>query len=251
VEAVTWIRLRQVALVAHDLESVVEQLSTTLGLRVAHRDPNLAEFGLCNAVLPLGTQFVEVVSPIRAGTAAGRYLERIGGDGGYMVIGHVGPSVTDHERLRSHVDAVGVRVALSRTTRDGYRLLQLHPADTAGSFLELDFQPGGEDPHGPWMPAGTDWQHAARTDIVSSIASVQLSVAAPDAVANRWAELSQRELTDVGLIWDNATITFTRGHGGLTAIECIGKMRGTYTIGGVEFRVRELTADETADPNLP
>ena len=81
-----WIRLRQIALVAHDLESVVGDFHSKLGLDVAFRDPGVASFGLTNAVMAAGQQFIEVVSPFREATTGGRYLERRGGDGGYMVI---------------------------------------------------------------------------------------------------------------------------------------------------------------------
>jgi hypothetical protein len=79
-------RLRQVALVARELDPVVAALERTLGLAVAFRDPGVAEFGLRNALFPVGDQFLEVVSPTQPGTTAGRLLERRGGDGGYMVI---------------------------------------------------------------------------------------------------------------------------------------------------------------------
>jgi len=234
----SWTRLRQVALVAHDLEEVVAQLGADLGLAVAHRDPAVAAFGLHNAVLPLGTQFVEVVSPTRPGTAGGRQLERLGGDGGYMVIGHVGPDVDEHDQLRRRVDELGIRVALETTDDAGYRILQLHPADTGGSFLELDHQPGGEDPHGPWMPAGEGWQDAVRTDVVSAITGVEIRVADPDEVGERWAAITGCPLEGRTLRWDNAVLTFGEGSGGLVAVECAGVADGNHHIGGVDFRVR-------------
>src|SRR5262245_25656277 len=80
------IRLRQVALVARELEEVVGALCKQLGLRICFRDPGVAEFGLHNALMLIGDQFLEVVSPTRADTTAGRLLERRGGDGGYMAI---------------------------------------------------------------------------------------------------------------------------------------------------------------------
>src|SRR5204862_6851532 len=79
-------RLRQVALVAADLEPVVGEWSAALGTGVVFRDPGVKESGLHNALWLLGDTFLEVVSPTRDGTTAGRYLERRDGDGGYMVI---------------------------------------------------------------------------------------------------------------------------------------------------------------------
>ncbi len=71
-----WIRLRQVALVARNLQEVLDDLNAVFGLEVAYRDPGVATFGLQNAVLPVGTQFIEVVSPVQEETAAGRQLDR-------------------------------------------------------------------------------------------------------------------------------------------------------------------------------
>ena len=65
-------------LAARDLDSAVEELRTALPLGEPYGDPGVAYFGLRNAVMPLGDTFVEVVSPIGEGTAAGRFLDRRG-----------------------------------------------------------------------------------------------------------------------------------------------------------------------------
>ena len=46
-----------------------------LDLEVGFRDPGVELFGLRNAVIPVGDTFLEVVSPIKEGTTAGRLLE--------------------------------------------------------------------------------------------------------------------------------------------------------------------------------
>src|SRR5260221_13760770 len=100
------VRLRQAVLVAEQLEPTAEALRTALGLGEPFRDPGVGEFGLANTVFALGDCFVEVISPTQPQTAAGRYLERQGGDGGYMVI-------FDLEQLdeaRARVSSLGVRV---------------------------------------------------------------------------------------------------------------------------------------------
>ena len=76
-----WLRLRQICLVARELELVVDDLQAVFGLEVAYRDPAVGYFGLENALLPVGNQFLEVVAPIREQTAGGRYLEKRGGGG--------------------------------------------------------------------------------------------------------------------------------------------------------------------------
>src|SRR2546421_1740808 len=79
-------KLRQTVLVARDLDAVVADLTAVLGIEVAFNDPQVREFGLRNAVMPIGDSFLEVVSPIDPKATAQRYLERRRGDGGYMLI---------------------------------------------------------------------------------------------------------------------------------------------------------------------
>jgi hypothetical protein len=232
---VTWIRLRQVALVAHDLEPIVQALGAAFGIDVAFRDPGVATFGLENAVLPVGSQFIEVVSPTREGTAGGRQLQRLGGDGGYMVICHT----DDHASVRRRVHDIGVRTVIDADDH-GYRIMQLHPSDTGGSFLEIDFQPGGDDPDGPWMPAGADWQGARRTHVVSGITEVTVQSKDPDATASRWGQITALDVDGRSLLLDNATVTFVDGaHDSLVAVTLSAADRSRAgernTICGVEF----------------
>lgn len=203
----SWVRLRQVALVAADLDHVVGELHEAFGLEVAFRDPGVARFGLHNAVLPVGNQFIEVVAPTQEGTAAGRQLERLGGDGGYMVICHT----DDHAAVRRRVDALGVRTVVDVEDHGGYRIMQLHPSDTGGSFLEIDWQPGGEDPAGPWAPAGEDWQRARRTDVVDGITAVEVQTRDPERTAERWAAVTGCTVADGALALGNATVRFVEG----------------------------------------
>jgi hypothetical protein len=229
----TWTRLRQVALVAHDLDVVVADLHDAFGLEVAFRDPAVAAFGLRNAVLPIGTQFVEVVSPTRDGTAGGRQLQRLGGDGGYMVICHT----DDHPHRRARVEELGVRIAFQGEDH-GYRIMQLHPADTGGSFLEIDFQPGGDDPHGPWSPAGPDWQRAVRTEIVDGISGVTVQSTDPARTAARWAAILDTATDTGGVITlDNATVRFIEGPvDSLVGVTLTGPSPiAARRIGGVDF----------------
>lgn len=223
------IRLRQVALVAQDLDVVLDDLNRHLGLEVAFNDPGVAVFGLRNAVLPVGTQFIEVVSPTQDGTAAGRQLERLGGDGGYMVISHT----DDQGPFRERAAGLGVRTAFEADDH-GYKIWQLHPGDTGGSFLEIDFQPGGDDPNGPWMPAGPDWQRAVRTEVVDGITAVEMVVPDPEMTAAHWSEILGQPH------FDNAEIRWSEGTGGLVAVELARSADAsgpatTHRICGIDF----------------
>ena len=103
-----WLRLRQVALVAEALAPVEQAIVDTLGVAVCYRDPAVATFGLENVLFPIGNQFLEIVAPITANTAGGRYLARRGGDGGYMII----TQCDDHAPRKARVAALGIRTVL-------------------------------------------------------------------------------------------------------------------------------------------
>ena len=178
------LRVRQLALVAHDLDPVVDDLKAVFGVEVAFNDPGVASFGLKNAVIPVGHQFVEVVAPIEENTAGGRYLDRRNGDGGYMVI----LQCDDHPPYKQRVDELGIR-KVAEAEEKNYSIMQLHPADTSGSFLEIDVQVGGEDFEGPWMPAGKNWQKAIRQEKVDGIAAAEVQSPDPAAVADRWSKI--------------------------------------------------------------
>ena len=82
----SYLRLRQICLVAPHLEPVIPDIAGIMGLNVCYRDGNVAKYGLENALLPVDTILLEVVAPTQAGTAAGRFLDKTGGRGGYMAI---------------------------------------------------------------------------------------------------------------------------------------------------------------------
>ena len=182
-----FLRLRQLCLVAHELEPVVDALCGVLGLQVCHRDPGVERFGLHNALMAVGSSFVEVVAPLLEGTAAGRHLARLGGDGGYMVI----LDCDDIAPWQRHVDAIGVRVA-SLLQTPGYTGLQLHPRDTGGALLEINHTPGGDSLAGPYWPAGPHWQDLPPSADTLAIAGATLFSADPAALAGRWAQILQR-----------------------------------------------------------
>ena len=244
-----WVRLRQVALVARELEPVVDELHRHLGLEVAYRDPAVAMFGLHNAVMPAGNQFIEVVAPVRDDTAAGRYLDRRHGDGGYMVI----LQCSEHERRRERVRELGVRTAFEHVG-DEYRIMQLHPADTGGSFLEIDEQVGGEALDGPWEPAGPDWKRARRTQRIAGVVAAELQSPDPDRLAARWSDILELPTTSAGdaalIELDGATLRFVpdedgrgEGLGGIDLQLAPGAEPPDVTaIGGVRLRFVEDTA---------
>jgi hypothetical protein len=216
------LRLRQIALVArHDLVAAQEFIDT-LGVAIAFHDPGIKNLGLHNTLMPIGTQLLEIVAPITEGTTAERYIERRKGAGGYMVI----TQTDDHPPRRARVDELGIRI-VGQFHDDDFTNMQLHPADTGGSFLEIDQQTGGEDPMGPWSPAGKNWQQAIRTDLVSAITAAEIQCEDPERVASRWSEIVEIERADADGVptipLENASLRFvqaTDGRGeGLAGID--------------------------------
>ena len=201
-----WLRLRQIALVAQELAPVEQALIDVLGVEVCFRDPGVAHFGLENALFPVGNQLLEVVAPIQENTAGGRYLERRGGDGGYMVI----TQCDDHAPRRARVESLGVRIA-HQFNVDDFNNMQLHPKDTGATFFEIDEQLG-TDAHavdGPWEPAGPNWQRARHVDKVTSITAAELQCDDPAAVAKRWGEIAELPVSsNLTIALDNATLRF-------------------------------------------
>ena len=80
----SYLRLRQICLVAPHLEPAISDISAIMGLDVCYRDGNVAKYGLENALLPADTILLEVVAPFQPGTAAGRFLDKTVSRGGYM-----------------------------------------------------------------------------------------------------------------------------------------------------------------------
>lgn len=174
------IRLRQIALVARDLDSAIEQAQAHLATSVCFRDPGVAEFGLRNALFRIGDQFLEIVSPIAEGTTAGRLLDRVGGDTGYMALFEV----DDLDARMAHLGGLGVRTVWSGDFRP-IRGRHLHPKDTGGTLVSLD-QP---DSVGAWHWGGPTWREHAPSATASAINGIELSCPDPVGCAARWAEL--------------------------------------------------------------
>lgn len=254
------LRMRQICLVAQDLDHVESHLRGVFGLEVCHRDPGLARFGLHNFLMPIGNGFLEVVSPFQPGTAGGRYIQRRGGDGGYMVIMQCDNIV---ER-RNHVAALGIRVVLDSAS-DETNGIQLHPKDVPGAIAELRWNRGGDAPDGPWNPAGPH-EHVTesrRDHVARALTAAELQSSDPAAMAARWSEVVQRPVSSDGGVptieLDDAVLRFVEdadGRGdGLGGLDVsvrdrdhviaaarhhelrVSEDQSTIMLGGVRFRL--------------
>jgi catechol 2,3-dioxygenase-like lactoylglutathione lyase family enzyme len=182
-------RVRQVALVARDLDAVVADCCAVLGVEVGFRDPEIAVFGLRNALMPVGDTFLEVVSPVRPDATAARFLERRQGDGGYMVI----VQTDDLDVARARLATLGVRVVFE-VALDDVATMHLHPRDVGGAILSLDVARPPES----WHWAGPTWRDHVRSEVSNTIEGVELQADDPAAMAARWSAILARPSRQTG-----------------------------------------------------
>ena len=130
-------------------------------------------------VFAFGDQFVEIVSPTRAGTTAGRLIERRG-DCGYMLI----LQTDDFERELTRFERMGVRRVLAKDLPD-IRAMHLHPKDIGGAIVSID-QPV---PPQSWRWGGPGWQVQGGRAGQQRVVGITIGATDPSAMATRWAEV--------------------------------------------------------------
>ena len=183
-------------------DPIVSDLSQLFGLEVAFNDPGVGHFGLENAVMPLGTDFLEVVSPIEENTTAGRYLQKRGGDGGYMVI----IQVDDFDKTKSLVHDNEIEIVWDTDLPEA-KAIHLHPKQMGGAIVSLDWM----NPKESWKWAGPEWNKYI-TDDIKGIDGVEIQANNPEEMFNRWKDIldaSNINESEKKIYLDNTWISFT------------------------------------------
>lgn len=208
-------RLRQAVVAARELDAVAGELRERLHLNEPFADPGVAHFGLRNAVFALGDTFLEVVSPTEPDTAAGRLIERRGGDCGYMLMFQV----EDLGPRRIAAGELSIREVFEVSLDDMVEV-HLHPADIRGAIVSLS-QPA---PPQSWRWGGPDWESrsAAR-----SISGATVEVPEARVTAERWRAVLGEEPEWLG-------IRLTDGDRGLSEVVIEG-LETEFTLAGVRF----------------
>jgi hypothetical protein len=188
-------------------------------------------FGLSNVVYALGDTFLEVVSPAQENTAAGRYLTRLGGDTGYMVI----VQVDDIQEARARAEGLAVRTVWQSDLEDIHGT-HLHPKDTGGAILSLD----SAEPPESWRWAGPGWD---KRSVPGRLEAVEIQSGEPEPLARRWAGILGRQERDGVIELDQGAVRFVPDRDGrgerLSGVEVTvpGAREETLEIGGVRLRV--------------
>ena len=246
-----YIRLRQICLVAPKLEPLIGDIAGIMGLSVCYRDGNVAKYGLENALLPVDTILLEVVAPFQPGTAAGRFIGKTGGRGGYMAIF----CCDDPDERGAHAKAMDVRTA-NVIDHAPYHGVQLHPRDCRAAFIEFNHTDGSDDVLGPYPPAGPDWQKSIRKDVTRALVGVEMQSPEPEVLAEHWGKIIgvAAEKNDAGepeLKLPNCSFRFVKGDseimsGLMFKVGDVAKICDTaqakgYTVSGTGFDIGGVT----------
>ncbi|KIZ38182.1 MULTISPECIES: hypothetical protein [Rhodopseudomonas] len=249
-----YLRLRQICLVAPQLEPVASDIAAIMGLQICYHDSGVANYGLENALLPVDTTLLEVVAPFQPGTAAGRFIERSGGRGGYMAIF----SCDDPDARGRAAEAMGVRIA-NVIDHAPYHGVQLHPRDCRAAFIEFNHTEGSDDILGLYPPAGPNWQQAIRKDVTRALVAVEMQSPDPQDLAEHWGRIVGVPATtaangEAEIAFVNCSFRFVKGDSeAMTAltfkvadaarIRDAAKAKGLavggdgFTLAGVDFRL--------------
>jgi hypothetical protein len=172
-------RLRQAVVAATDLDATMAALEDALGVTAPFHD-DLGSFGLRNAVYTLGDTFVEIVSPVQDGTAAGRHIERNGGDGGYMCMFEV----SEEAATRKRIAEMGARIVHDKSHADIVDI-HLHPKDVPGAIVAVNVT----DPVGSWRWGGPAWKAQIPQHGPGELRGLTVAVTDPKRTAATWAQL--------------------------------------------------------------
>ena len=200
--------LRQLVMVSSLRDPIVDSLCNLFDIKVSFNDPGIAHFGLENAVLPVGTDFLEVVSPVEENTTAGRYLDRRNGDGGYMVI----IQVDDFLAAKQSVKDNNITVVWESDHPEA-RAIHLHPKQMGGAILSLDWM----SPKESWKWAGPNWDKFVNTSLVNRFVGVEIQAENPEDMKNTWQSvlnLKGERVTGNQINLDNTWIRFLEDEDG-------------------------------------
>ena len=222
-------RLRQLVFVSNERDELGRKICDLFDLKETYNDAGLINFGLENVLIPLGDTFFEIVMPVQENTTAGRFLDKRGGEGGYMVI----VDSSDFEKEQPRVEASGIEIVWHGNRKEENiqaRTIHLHPKQVGGAILSIDHM----NPESAWLWAGTDWEKDINKTLVDIISGVILQSADPKLTCENWEKaLGKKRETgnSLDILLDGSKISFVS--------DSDGRGEGIHA-----FRVKALAKDE-------
>jgi methylmalonyl-CoA/ethylmalonyl-CoA epimerase len=122
-----------VAIAVRDLDAAIDHYRLTYGTEVAHRE-RIESDGVEEALMKVGTSYIQLVSPTRDDSPVAKFLETKG-EG----LHHVGYRVTDCAAALQRVKDAGGKV-IDEVPRPGSRgttVAFIHPKGGLGTLIEL------------------------------------------------------------------------------------------------------------------
>jgi methylmalonyl-CoA epimerase len=128
-----------VGVAVENIDAALELYRDQLGMPLVHRE-TVTEQGVDAALLDVGDGHIELVAPLHADTAVGKFLSRRGPG-----LHHVAYRVTSVQDTLDACVAAGIRLidAQPRSGIRGSQVAFLHPAATGGVLTEI-VQPAKE-----------------------------------------------------------------------------------------------------------
>ena len=125
--------LDHVGIAVKDLDATIDSYRDRYGVEPAHREVVESQ-GVEEALLPIGGSFVQLLTPLDPNSPVGRFLDRRG-EGMH----HLAYAVLDIEEALKHLRSTGAKLIdeTARTGGRGAKIAFVHPADLAGTLIEL------------------------------------------------------------------------------------------------------------------
>ena len=179
---------------------------------------------LRNDAVPLGGDIIEVVSPFKDGTTAGRLLSKRG-EGGYMII----MQNLNAQKRRQYIETAKHSKVIFEHHHDDVSCIQYHPKGIKGGMMpELDSHaPTKANPEplksafSPWHACGADYENYSKLmkkygDL--HLASALLRLAPGDwdteAASRQWETIFGVGMSRDLVAFTNARMGFVRGQEG-------------------------------------
>ncbi|MDQ3987062.1 MAG: methylmalonyl-CoA epimerase [Actinomycetota bacterium] len=126
-------KIEHVALAVSDMEEALAHYREMWGLEPDHRE-RVEDQGVEEAMLPLGSSYLQLIAPTGPDTTVARFLERQG-EG----LHHIAYEVDDIEQTLEELKANGARLIDEQPRRGGrgHTVAFIHPKGNRGLLVEL------------------------------------------------------------------------------------------------------------------